>query len=454
MKAADNILGSLRRFLQYRFDLTNDKQDEQTVIDAMRRDAVFRGTNLWTLVFAIFVASVGLNVNSTAVVIGAMLISPLMGPIMAIGMGMGVNDFDLIKSAAKNLMIAVIISILTSALYFLLSPLNQAQSELLSRTTPTIWDVFIALFGGLAGIVGVTRKEKNNVIPGVAIATALMPPLCTAGFGLGTGQWSYFLGALYLFFINTVFIGVSAYLIVRLLKYHKKEFVSAEIERSVRRNVLLVVMVTVIPSIYFGYRIVQKTLYEQRAQKFVQQEVTFRNTDLLKTNYDFEKDTCRITLYLMGHPLSFDDIEMLRKKMPNYGLSGTKLIVKQGNETQGITDMNTLRAGIIEDLYSRNEHILEDRDKRIALLESTLSSYRKYDFISKDVAKEVNAQYPMVTGFSMNRNLFVNLAGNTVDTLPVVYLTSQKRIAGTDMSRLYNWLKIRIKADTLIVIQK
>lgn len=454
MKAADNILGSLRRFLQYRFDLTNDKQDEQTVIDAMRRDAVFRGTNLWTLVFAIFVASVGLNVNSTAVVIGAMLISPLMGPIMAIGMGMGVNDFDLIKSAAKNLMIAVIISILTSALYFLLSPLNQAQSELLSRTTPTIWDVFIALFGGLAGIVGVTRKEKNNVIPGVAIATALMPPLCTAGFGLGTGQWSYFLGALYLFFINTVFIGVSAYLIVRLLKYHKKEFVSAEIERSVRRNVLLVVMVTVIPSIYFGYRIVQKTLYEQRAQKFVQQEVTFRNTDLLKTNYDFEKDTCRITLYLMGHPLSFDDIEMLRKKMPNYGLSGTKLIVKQGNETQGITDMNTLRAGIIEDLYSRNEHILEDRDKRIALLESTLSSYRKYDFISKDVAKEVNAQYPMVTGFSMNRNLFVNLAGNTVDTLPVVYLTSQKRIAGTDMKRLYNWLKIRIKADTLIVIQK
>ncbi len=454
MKAADNILGSLRRFLQYRFDLTNDKQDEQTVIDAMRRDAVFRGTNLWTLVFAIFVASVGLNVNSTAVVIGAMLISPLMGPIMAIGMGMGVNDFDLIKSAAKNLMIAVIISILTSALYFLLSPLNQAQSELLSRTTPTIWDVFIALFGGLAGIVGVTRKEKNNVIPGVAIATALMPPLCTAGFGLGTGQWSYFLGALYLFFINTVFIGVSAYLIVRLLKYHKKEFVSAEIERSVRRNVLLVVMVTVIPSIYFGYRIVQKTLYEQRAQKFVQQEVTFRNTDLLKTNYDFEKDTCRITLYLMGHPLSFDDIEMLRKKMPNYGLSGTKLIVKQGNETQGITDMNTLRAGIIEDLYSRNEHILEDRDKRIALLESTLSSYRKYDFISKDVAKEVNAQYPMVTGFSMNRNLFVNLAGNTVDTLPVVYLTSQKRIAGTDMIRLYNWLKIRIKADTLIVIQK
>lgn len=454
MKAADNILGSLRRFLQYRFDLTEDKQDEQTVIDAMRRDAVFRGTNLWTLVFAIFVASVGLNVNSTAVVIGAMLISPLMGPIMAIGMGMGVNDFDLIKSAAKNLMIAVIISILTSALYFLLSPLNQAQSELLSRTTPTIWDVFIALFGGLAGIVGVTRKEKNNVIPGVAIATALMPPLCTAGFGLGTGQWSYFLGALYLFFINTVFIGVSAYLIVRLLKYHKKEFVSAEIERSVRRNVLLVVMVTVIPSIYFGYRIVQKTLYEQRAQKFVQQEVTFRNTDLLKTNYDFEKDTCRITLYLMGHPLSFDDIEMLRKKMPNYGLSGTKLIVKQGNETQGITDMNTLRAGIIEDLYSRNEHILEDRDKRIALLESTLSSYRKYDFISKDVAKEVNAQYPMVTGFSMNRNLFVNLAGNTVDTLPVVYLTSQKRIAGTDMKRLYNWLKIRIKADTLIVIQK
>ena len=216
------LFSTFREFLKDRFNLEEDKANENEIIDSIKKGVEFRGINLWVLIFAIFIASIGLNVNSTAVIIGAMLISPLMGPIMGIGLGIGINDFDLIKKAYKNLAIATVIGVATSAIYFLISPISDAQSELLARTTPTIWDVMIALFGGLAGIVATTRKSISNVIPGVAIATALMPPLCTAGFGLATGNLSFFFGAFYLYFINSVFISLSSFIIVRFLKFQKK----------------------------------------------------------------------------------------------------------------------------------------------------------------------------------------------------------------------------------------
>jgi len=209
---------SLRRALAYRFSLKADQADPADIDRSIRDGVVFKGTNLWVLMMAILIASIGLNVNSTAVIIGAMLISPLMGPIMGIGYGAGIYDFDLIKRGLKNLGIAAFISLLTSTLYFLASPLSEAQSELLARTTPTIWDVLIALFGGLAGIIATTRKEKTIVIPGVAIATALMPPLCTAGYGIATGSAHYFFGAFYLFFINCVFIAFSTLLVVASMR--------------------------------------------------------------------------------------------------------------------------------------------------------------------------------------------------------------------------------------------
>ncbi len=193
------IIIAIRNFLRDRFNLNEDKADEQLIIESIKRDVNFKGTNLWTLIFAVLIASIGLNVNSTAVIIGAMLISPLMGPIMGIGLGIGIIDFDLMKRGIKNLLIAAVFSIITSSLYFAITPLHEANSELLARTTPSLWDVFIAFFGGLAGIIAGTRKEKSNVLAGMAIATALMPPLCTAGFGLATGNWVYLLGALYLF---------------------------------------------------------------------------------------------------------------------------------------------------------------------------------------------------------------------------------------------------------------
>ena len=209
---------SLKLRLLRRFDLRADQADVAEIDATIRSGVEFRGTNLWVLIFAILIASVGLNVNSTAVVIGAMLISPLMGPIIGLGYGAGVNDSALMRSSLFNLGLAAFISLLASTLYFWLTPLTQAHSELLARTTPSIWDVLIALFGGLAGVIGVTRRVKSNLIPGVAIATALMPPLCTAGYGLATGNLSYFLGAFYLFAINSVFIAIATLMMVRVMR--------------------------------------------------------------------------------------------------------------------------------------------------------------------------------------------------------------------------------------------
>jgi uncharacterized hydrophobic protein (TIGR00271 family) len=223
---------SLFSFFKEIFDLQEGKEEEYNTIETIKKGIEFKGTNLWVLIFAIFIASIGLNVNSTAVIIGAMLISPLMGPIMGLGLGLGIYDFELIKKSLKNLTIAVVISLTTSSLYFLLTPLREAQSEILARTYPTIWDVFIAFLGGLAGIIAITRKDKGNAIPGVAIATALMPPLCTAGYGIASGNFLFFLGAFYLFFINSVFISLSTFLIVRFLKFPQINFVDLKLEKK------------------------------------------------------------------------------------------------------------------------------------------------------------------------------------------------------------------------------
>jgi uncharacterized hydrophobic protein (TIGR00271 family) len=253
-----------KEMLKERLSITDDKADDDVIDERIRNDIDMKGSNLWILMFAIFVASIGLNVNSTAVIIGAMLISPLMGPIMGIGYGAGINDFALIRRAFKNLAIATLIALITSTLYFWISPLQTVQSELLARTTPTAWDVLIGFFGGLAGIVGMTRKEKSNVIPGVAIATALMPPLCTAGFGLATGHWNYFFGAFYLYTINFVFIGLSAFLIVRLFNIAEKKYVDPEVAKKAQRYIIAVTVLTMLPSSYLAYQLVGEEVFKAK----------------------------------------------------------------------------------------------------------------------------------------------------------------------------------------------
>ena len=256
-------------------NLHQGEEDKNKVLENVLSNISFRGSNLWILACAIIIASVGLNVNSTAVIIGAMLISPLMGPILGAGFSLGIYDFELFKKSLKNLAIATVVSLLTSTFYFYVSPFKETQSELLARTSPNIYDVLIAFFGGLVGVIAITRVEKGNPIPGVAIATALMPPLCTAGYGLAIGNYKYFLGALFLYTINCVFICIATFLIVKYLKYPHTKQVDIAQEKKIRHLITAIILVMILPSVYFAYELRKQKIYEQRVEKFVTNE--FKN---------------------------------------------------------------------------------------------------------------------------------------------------------------------------------
>ena len=245
------MIDELKAKLKEIFSLLPDKADEELIVQSIREDIEFKGVRIWILICAIFTASLGLNVNSTAVIIGAMLISPLMNPIVGLGLGLGIYDLALVKRSLRSLGIMVLISLTTATLYFMLSPLSQAQSELLARTQPTIYDVLIALVGGAAGIFANSAKiNKGNILMGVAIATALMPPLCTAGYGISQGSLSYFLGAAYLFTINTIFIALSTLVVVRLMQFAPVARVSQAHDRKIHRWIVAIIIGVATPSIY------------------------------------------------------------------------------------------------------------------------------------------------------------------------------------------------------------
>lgn len=276
MKLSD--LKEWKNSLAQYFDLTDYLIPQNDAETAIREGVSFRGTNILVLIVAIFIASLGLNTNSTAVIIGAMLISPLMGPIIGIGLAVGVHDFDLMKRSFRNLLMATIFSVATSCIYFLISPVNEGHSELLARTSPTIYDVFIGFFGGAAGILAIGSRAKGNVIPGVAIATALMPPLCTVGYGLATFQMNYFFGALYLFFINSVFIACATTVGVKLMNYKIKDFSNPQRAKRVRNIVYTIALLTMIPACYLTYRMYQQSTFMANCDKFVEQQFNFEGT--------------------------------------------------------------------------------------------------------------------------------------------------------------------------------
>lgn len=457
-KSIQSLWVHVRLFLQDRFNLDEDKASEHETIEDIKKGVVFRGTNLWVLMFAIMVASVGLNVNSPAVVIGAMLISPLMGPIMGVGLGVGINDFELIVKALRNLGIAVGISVLTSALYFWISPLNDAQSELLARTSPTLWDVLIALFGGLAGIVAGSRREKSNAIPGVAIATALMPPLCTAGYGLATGQWNFFFGAFYLFFINSVFISFSTYLIVRLLRFRPKEFVDPMRERRVKRYILLFIFLTVIPSIITAYLVVAESLFDRQANLFVQQELQFENSQVISKQFYFSRKEKRIEVALYGEPVAGELIQRAELQLPQYHLADVVLLVRQGAtptddgiNAQTLENMNLqMRTGIIEDLYQRNEEALKGKDDQIRLLEEEVMRLRSRELPTTELATEMKAINPKLKELLVVESYAAQVQDSlTMDTVYLAYTTWRQPIRRQERNQVEDWLKARLKTEKL-----
>lgn len=454
MKVTKNLrlIALIRDFVRDRFNLDEDKADELQTIETIKKGIEFRGTNLWVLIFAIIVASVGLNVNSTAVIIGAMLISPLMGPIMGIGLGVGINDFDLIKKAFKNLGVAVGISVITSAIYFFISPLGEAQSELLSRTTPAIWDVLIALFGGLAGIVAASRKHVSNVVPGVAIATALMPPLCTAGYGLASGNIPFFLGAFFLFFINSVFISFSTLVIVRFLKYPQKEFIDEATERKVKRYILVIILITVIPSLFMAYNIVDRSIFERNANLFINNELAFRNTHILSKNILLEKGKKLIEVFLVGETLDDKTLDLTKEKLEKYGIGDAELLINQGIEGREEFNLDFIKTGLIEDLYKKNEELLKSKEKRIEFLENELAKAGLARYPVDEIFLEAKAQYPGIVQFFVDKTVIANSKTNQLDTVTVAFAKFGSRLSAGERKRLENWITARTKSSALKLI--
>lgn len=438
---SNRLFRKIKLSIRKRFDLNIDKADEDEVMLSIKKNSDFVGANLWALIFAIFIASIGLNVNSTAVIIGAMLISPLMGPIMGIGFGIGTNDFELVKKGLRNLLIATLISIVVSTIYFWLTPLHEAQSELLARTTPSIWDVFIAFFGGLAGIVAATRKEKSNVIPGVAIATALMPPLCTAGYSLASGNLYYFFGAIYLYFINSVFICISTYLIVRLLRFGKKHFEDRDREKKVSRYIMIIVVVAVVPSIFLAYGIVDKSIFENNAQRFINEEFQFKNTQVVNKALKYSSKGNQIDLLLIGHELSKEQIDTIRAKMPKYKLKQTNLQIRQGLNAKQEIDFSQIKASILEDVFKKDS-TQRETDSQLTSLEKTLP----------DIRSELKALYPEMSDYTAANVVVNHLNKPDLDTLTMVVAGFSKPLKATDRFKLSQWLKSRLQADSLSLV--
>lgn len=448
-QSGKKLLTDVRAVLRYRFNLRDDQADPAEIDRVIRDNVVFKGTNLWVLILAILVASIGLNVNSTAVIIGAMLISPLMGPIMGVGYGAGINDFELIRRGLVNLGIAALLSIITSMLYFLISPLSEAQSELFARTTPTIWDVLIALFGGMAGMIAATRKEKTNVVPGVAIATALMPPLCTAGYGLARGSAHYFFGAFYLFSINSVFIAFATLLMVSYVHLPHKHFVSAEVEKKVRRTIFAVITVTVLPSIYLAYGLVASETFRARAHDFVRKEYVFDNTYVARQ--DISPDTRTIEVSLIGDRVPDERLAALARKLPDYGLARAKLVNHQSGVKE--LDVSALKTGILKDILGTTQQTSEEKDKRIVELETRLATLNAASAQQQKTAEELRAQYPFVTRVALAVAPVWEADNTTQSQVAIIQLTSGRSIAAQDQARIRSWLKVKLGvADVRLVV--
>ena len=419
------------------FRLSREKEELSNVIANIQKAVPHRGTNLWILVFAIFIASLGLNVNSTAVIIGAMLISPLMGPIIGMGFAVGINDSKLLKNSIFNYFFAAGVGLVTSTVYFLISPLNDAHSEILARVTPNIYDVLIAIFGGFAGILAICSKQKGNVIPGVAIATALMPPLCTAGYGLATLKFSYFFGAFYLFFINTVFIAVATLITVRVLKFPLVHLPDARDEKRSRMLVWLVVLITLIPSLYFGYDIVQKNRFESNANKFIDNEAFFPNDYLLKKTVDSK--TKSIILVYGGAPIEDSQIDSLKLKLPQYNLDTSSLKVQQGFAY--LTDKKDVQSG------SQVDVALNEKLAQLEFMQKAIDSIAVQDQLSTQVFKELQILYPNVNSFVL-QPARVN-TDSLNQKLTIGILQSRQAIADREKQQIEAWLKIRIKDTTV-----
>lgn len=416
-------------------NLHNGEEDKVTVLDNVRAQISFRGTNLWILACAIIIASIGLNVNSTAVIIGAMLISPLMGPIVGAGFALGTYNFTLLKKSLKNLLIATVVSLFVSGLYFYLSPFKDVQSELLSRTSPTIYDVLIAFFGGLVGVIAITRVEKGNPIPGVAIATALMPPLCTAGYALGTFNLPYFIGAFYLYTINCFFICIATFFVVKFLKY-PSALVENKYENRIKYGISILVFVMIVPSFYLAFNLFNEKKFGKSADEFIRQEFDNNGYTVIYKNLNYNTDPKSIDLAFLSKKFTDAEIESFNKKLISRGLLNTKLKIRQSTQD--------LKSEILSEI-NKVDGAISEKDLALAQIRRELDSYKISD---STLLREINILYPGISRVSYGK--IEQYPDTDSARLQFVMLYSGDKI---DPVRLQSWLKERMKERNVALIK-
>ena len=426
--------------------------DTIAAAQTIRGNVEIKGPNAYILAFAIVVASVGLNINSIPVIIGAMLISPLMGPIIGIGYAAGINDTGFLKKSFRNLVVMVIISILASTFFFLISPLElENPTELLARTNPTIYDVLIALFGGFAGIVEISRKDKGTVLSGVAIATALMPPLCTAGFGIASLNFTYFAGALYLFCINSVFIALASFIVVKYLHFPVFNFTDPKREKRVIRIIYVLTTVIVAPSIYSAIVMIKENNFDLTSKNFINRNKSLANSYIYDYNINHRSRPYTLEIFLAGEKLKDEEITGLYRSASEFGIKEGQLIITQ-KATGDRTDSGEQIA--IQSIYERSDMEIRKREETIAEMEKRILSYQEKILPYEQLTKELIAQNPGITDISITRGYNVTADSLKQEEVILFILESKGKIPAKDMEKMREWLSVRLNFRNIQLIQQ
>ena len=428
-----------------------DEIDYENACASIRKNIAFRGTNVFILACAIIIASVGLNVNSIPVIIGAMLISPVMGPILGFGLGLGTEDNPLVKNSLKNFGVMVAISILASTLFFLLSPLSLANpSELLARTQPTIYDVLIALFGGFAGIIETSRKDKGTVISGVAIATALMPPLCTVGYGISIWNWAYVSGALYLFTINSIFIALATFIAVKYFRFPVVD--TDEQRRRMPKSALyLILLIVIVPSIISAISVIKENNFKIHAERVVAENKNLGKCFIYDHKATYSRKSPKLELFLAGETLTNEAKQQIYRSAEEYGITRSQIIFHE--------DATSMRQEfsekeIVKGIYEQTEKQISRLNDSIAKLGDALNAYKEKELPVEAVSKELFAQYANITSLSLSRGSSVAVEGEGETEQIVAFVTSNEPLTDDQKDRIERWLKVRLNNENVMVLSQ
>ncbi len=430
----------------------SDEIDYENASASIRKNIAFKGTNVFILACAIIIASVGLNVNSIPVIIGAMLISPVMGPILGFGLGLGTEDNNLVKNSLKNFGVMVAISIIASSLFFLLSPLSLANpSELLARTRPTIYDVLIALFGGLAGIIETSRKDKGSVITGVAIATALMPPLCTVGYGISIWKGSIIFGALYLFLINSVFIALATFAAVKYFRFPIVEATGETRQRLPKAAVYIILLIVIVPSVITAISVIKENNFTTHAERLVAENKNLGKCFIYDHKATYSRKDPKLELFLAGETLTDEAKKKLYHSAEEYGITRSQIVFHE-DATSMRQEFSEVE--IVKGIYEHTDQQIKKLNDSISRLSATLSDYQAKEIPVEAISKELFAQYPTILEVSLSRGLSVKANNSTSTEQLVAFITTNNPMDTELHDRIERWLKVRLNNENVIVINQ